>query len=117
MPPVDRLCRSQRGSVTWLDYTGTIRSCLPPVSAKLGCHKAMDHVEHVLMVGTSMQIRIAWRIRGEDRERAALSQVNAYMAAVCKTAPFALLPSVPSASQFPVRAGPELRTGMDDLRA
>ena len=45
----------------------------------------MDHVEHVLIVGTSMPIQIAWRICGEDRELAAWSQVSEHIAAVCKT--------------------------------
>jgi hypothetical protein len=71
----------------------------------------------ILIDGTSIQIRIARRIRGEVEVFTAFPQARIHMAAVCKTAPFALLPSVPPAGQFPVRAGPELRTGMDDLRA
>ena len=49
---------------------------------------AMEHVEHVLFVGTSMPIGIARRIRGEDRELAASSQVSGYMTAVCKAVDF-----------------------------
>ena len=45
----------------------------------------MDHVERVLIFGTSMPIQIAWRICGEDRELAALSQMSEYMPVVCKT--------------------------------
>lgn len=49
----------------------------------------MEHVEYVLIVGTSMPIRIARRIRGEVKVLAALSQVGEYKAAVCKTVGFA----------------------------
>ena len=55
------------------------------VSAKLRYRTAMDHVEHVLIVGTSMPIGIAWRIRGEVKAFTASSQVSKYMTAVCKT--------------------------------
>jgi hypothetical protein len=54
------------------------------VSAKLRYLTAMDHVEHVLIVGTSIPIRIAWRIRGEVKVFTTSSQVSKYMAAVRK---------------------------------
>lgn len=58
------------------------------VCAKLRYRTATEHVEHVLIVGTSMPIRIAWRIRGEVKAVAASSQVSEYMVAVCKTVGF-----------------------------
>jgi hypothetical protein len=48
---------------------------------------------------------IVWRIRGEVQTIEASSQVTVRMPAVCKTAPFALLPPVPAASQPSFRAG------------
>ena len=61
-------------------------ACVWFVSAKLRYRTAMDHSEHVLIDGTSMPIRLAWRIRGEVKALTASSQVSQYMAAVCKTA-------------------------------
>jgi len=53
--------------------------------AKLGYRTAMDHVEHVFIVRTSMPIRIAWRTHGEVKAFTAPFQVNKHVAAACKT--------------------------------
>lgn len=50
-------------------------------------------------------IRIAWRIRGEDRDLGALLQVSGYIVAVCKVAGTGLLVLIAGSRTKSIRAG------------
>ena len=80
---------SYRAPLGWSQLRGRVAAMPTASTCIVTTHWQLAAGRDIWCRDASMPIRIAWRIRGEERELAALSQVSRTMAAVCKTVGFA----------------------------